>query len=314
MPSLRPTMGIFVGLPLALGAAAAPGCSSDSTLPLGGQCSLTSDCNSPLACIFEKCHQQCNTSQDCSMGARCVAGGGGEGGVAHVCQFSEEATCAKAGCPGNLVCGADQQCRAPCQVYDDCRPGQFCVSVNGTSACYQTNAAPDQATLMAAGIESADGSVIVAGSPNSVVSVAGDSGSDATATGGDGANAGDGGNDGTASGGNDGSVDSAALDGTSADATLDSTAASDALMEAFVPNPDAGCLGFTPTNFSPLLVDAGPCGGGPDVVVSRAGVVLTGPNDTDPGSAPRFPFAVTISMNDPDMTKADLYVLHSLTV
>jgi hypothetical protein len=167
---------------------------------------------------------------------------------------------------------------------------------------------------MAAGIESADGSVIVAGSPNSVVSVAGDSGSDATATGGDGANAGDGGNDGTASGGNDGSVDSAALDGTSADATLDSTAASDALMEAFVPNPDAGCLGFTPTNFSPLLVDAGPCGGGPDVVVSRAGVVLTGPNDTDPGSAPRFPFAVTISMNDPDMTKADLYVLHSLTV
>jgi hypothetical protein len=310
MPSLRTTMGIFVGLPLAVFAAAAPGCSSDSLGDVSHPCTLTSECNSPLACIFSRCHQQCNVLTDCPMGQRCVMGTAG----VRVCQLPQfEDACRDAAdggnrCQGTQTCGTDLQCRDTCQVNADCsRGGQFCVSVNGASACYQTNAPPDQPTLMLAGIELQDGAVVGDASSGSVVSIAGDSGSDATAAGGDGASAGDVASDGTVSGKNDGSVDGAVSDGTSADATLDQS--TDASMEAFVPNTDAGCLGFTPTNFDSSTIDAGTCGigamadgGAPDAHISS----------TCTNCLPVT--SVTITQNDASGTPADLYVLNSLTI
>jgi hypothetical protein len=85
----------------------------------------------------------------------------------------------------------------------------------------------------------------------------------------------------------------------------DATALSDA---PFVPNPDAGSLGFTPTNFSLSGLDAGVMGdagiwsGAPDAHITS--------NCTN--CLPVMP--VTIAQNDPSGTPADIYLLNSLTI
>jgi hypothetical protein len=86
----------------------------------------------------------------------------------------------------------------------------------------------------------------------------------------------------------------------------------------WTPNPNAGPLGFVPTNFNPTsiqVIDAGPFGGdggwanAPDVCIPGSGNACP---PTDAGQS--LPPAMTIAMDDPDHTLADLYVLRSLTV
>ncbi len=90
---------------------------------LGAGCSLNSDCENPLACVFEKCHRECNHDRDCPGEARCVKGTDG-----HVCQLPQDTACARANeCLGDQVCGVDGECRDTCNTDADCTNGQVCA-------------------------------------------------------------------------------------------------------------------------------------------------------------------------------------------
>jgi hypothetical protein len=125
MKRRRSIVGTVVGLS-AVGVltAGAPSCNSSPPLVgLAGNCSLNSDCNSPLACVFSHCHTQCHASSDCPTGERCVPAGGVDGGTDGVCQLPAESTCSFGPCAGNQVCGSDFQCRAPCGPTTTCGLG-----------------------------------------------------------------------------------------------------------------------------------------------------------------------------------------------
>ncbi|HVJ16121.1 MAG TPA: hypothetical protein VM686_11850, partial [Polyangiaceae bacterium] len=120
---------------LALGALSLyPSCNSgvDEDIILAGlaqDCLVNSDCNSPLVCAFQTCHQECESSRDCEDGARCV----GAARPYKVCQLEEERSCRRpSDCVEGLVCGDDGECRDSCQTVNDCVEGQLCVS--GTCA------------------------------------------------------------------------------------------------------------------------------------------------------------------------------------
>jgi sulfatase modifying factor 1 len=101
----------------------ATGCGSSKKVDLGGECSLNSDCNSPLVCTFGKCHKACVETRDCPLGQSCVmtvAGG--------VCQLPDEADCWTMTCAAGTLCAVDHQCRTVCQTAANCTPGQVCVS------------------------------------------------------------------------------------------------------------------------------------------------------------------------------------------
>jgi len=102
---------------ICLVAIVAASCSASSKkLDLGGQCIQNSDCNNPLACKFQACHQQCVQSRDCPTGQQCVAADDGSG----VCQTQAEAAC---GANGN-TCGSPLVCVS-----------NICVNVCPTGAC-----------------------------------------------------------------------------------------------------------------------------------------------------------------------------------
>ena len=105
----------------------AAGCSSSKKVDVGTSCELNSDCNSPLSCSFGKCHDTCKETRDCPLGASCVKLSTGS-----VCQLPADAYCTGL-CDENLVCAADQRCRAGCQTAAECLTGQSCVA-SGTSA------------------------------------------------------------------------------------------------------------------------------------------------------------------------------------
>ncbi len=115
------------GFVVAGAAALAPACkgSSPSPVPLGDGCTLNSDCDSPLVCVFSRCHEACRVDTDCVLPEVCVSAG-----QYHVCTLPGEATCPDGGgCPGNLVCGADDICRNQCATSSDCDvPGLTCSS------------------------------------------------------------------------------------------------------------------------------------------------------------------------------------------
>lgn len=109
------------------------GCSEDepSVLSLlAGGCLLNSDCDEGLACVFERCHIECNDTSDCPVGEdgerlRCVVGEKPE----HVCQLPDESKCSyHSQCPGEQICGPDGSCRDQCQDDRDCIDGQTCVA------------------------------------------------------------------------------------------------------------------------------------------------------------------------------------------
>jgi hypothetical protein len=105
--------------------AAWPACDEESALArLGEGCTLSSDCDGGLACVFGVCHRPCNSSKDCAGGS-CVMGPD----RVMVCEQQEMTGCDFASeCPVPLVCGIDGRCRNECQGDRDCVPGQVCVT------------------------------------------------------------------------------------------------------------------------------------------------------------------------------------------
>jgi hypothetical protein len=165
------SIGVIVALVAAVTAASCGG-NSASTVGYAQTCSLNSDCDSPYVCVFQRCHQQCATSEDCAtLGARCVASQG-DGGTAHICQLETESTCGTTPCAAGQTCTpGDDQCRTVCQTNSNCEQGQFCVMAPTASepACYQPDVAADESTLVAAGLVATDGAVIADASPDAVV-------------------------------------------------------------------------------------------------------------------------------------------------
>lgn len=116
----------------ALAAALLPAaCGSDSKSKVALQeltagCTLNSDCRSPLACAFERCHEKCVDSRDCKLGARCVVA---PEAPLRVCQLPDENKCEfNSQCARPLVCASDNQCRNACQTARDCASEQLCIS------------------------------------------------------------------------------------------------------------------------------------------------------------------------------------------
>jgi hypothetical protein len=121
-------------------------CTGSHLAGIAQSCAINSDCNSPLICVFTRCHNACRASVDCPTGQRCVPSGiGGD----NVCQLPIDSVCAAAPCLGGAVCGADGQCRPPCTTSSGatCVTGQSCVKVADTSSCYDPNNVVDQAQV-----------------------------------------------------------------------------------------------------------------------------------------------------------------------
>jgi hypothetical protein len=153
-----------VFLALLLLAAIAPGmasCSSSSGgAGLSANCSINSDCNQPLICAFARCHEACAASRDCADGERCVLSG-----TTGSCQLPQEATCATASCSTGQVCGTDKQCRAECTpTAGGCAMGDYCLPSGTVDTCFSPTNSSDEPALIAAGVLSADGSVVADGS------------------------------------------------------------------------------------------------------------------------------------------------------
>jgi hypothetical protein len=99
------------------------GCSSAKKIEPGAACLLNTDCNNPMVCSMNKCHDACHGTADCPPGESCVKTARGT-----VCQLPGEASCSQTACGGSLVCASDLRCRSGCQFPADCASGQVCVS------------------------------------------------------------------------------------------------------------------------------------------------------------------------------------------
>lgn len=194
-------------------------------------------------------------------------------------------------CNSPLIC-VFSLCHEACNASRDCPSGQTCVSVGnnnvcelpGESTCSASSSCPVglvcEVNLQCRNACTAEQPCLVADQ-----SCIGGACYDPVAP---------------ADGGADGPITS---EGAAADSTTDST--SDAPPDVpFIPNPDAGVLGFTPSNFDPGDVDAGDAGGN----WSNAPVasVMTSCTNCLPGAP------TTIAMDDG--TLADIYVLKSLLI
>lgn len=134
---------------LLLAALALPSCQSDvdervALAGLSSGCRINSDCGELLACVFERCHQECSSSRDCERGARCMRTEQGR----NVCQLPDESACSDLqGCPGQQVCGPDAECRDGCRSDDECVAEQVCSRATCADA---TELGPDGALAPAA--------------------------------------------------------------------------------------------------------------------------------------------------------------------
>ena len=253
-----------------------PGCSSSQTQSaLSGTCSLNSDCDQPLVCVFSRCHNACNGSSDCPPGERCIPSGSG---ADNVCQLPVETVCTGGtACPGQLVCGSDYQCRAPCQTANNCAQGQTCASSAGAmSACFDPGNPVDAPKVGGIDGSTPETGTMADGSGVPEAAMMADSGADA--------------------GGNP------PADGAGADASGD----------AFMPNPDAGFLmGLPLSNLSPQSIDAGVPGvadGGPaDVHITQncGNMCLPAPvtvTQIDPSGTPADLYVLQSLTIDPSAT------------
>lgn len=102
-------------------------------------CSINSDCAGNLVCVFERCHNACNADEDCLAPLRCVRGV--EGGT-NVCQLEDEIGCDRdKDCPGEQVCGVDEECRDSCRKDTECIAGQVCAA---SDECASTGPGKDE--------------------------------------------------------------------------------------------------------------------------------------------------------------------------
>lgn len=161
--------------PVVVVALGSPGCSS-SKAPVGvaSGCTLNSDCNSPLVCVFALCHVACMEQRDCVAGQLCVlAPTGGD----HVCTLPTESSCAEGGaCAMSLSCSTQGQCGTTCTAADmatacvtgqACDPNGACISMEGeggASVEAGTDAGAGTASDSSSGDATvADGPPVVAG-------------------------------------------------------------------------------------------------------------------------------------------------------
>ncbi len=153
----RPGTALLFGLAIAaLIGLTVSSCGSSNAAALAQACSINSDCNSPLACAFGRCHNACTESRDCPADERCVSSG-----TTGVCQLPTESTCsATVLCQTGQVCGTDSQCRSPCSVANTCVSGDICLQGATAGACYSESSPADEPALVAAGVLSADGAVL----------------------------------------------------------------------------------------------------------------------------------------------------------
>lgn len=112
-------------LALALVLAAGCGGSDPEKPPIAKGCTLNSDCSGALVCSFGLCHEQCEDTDDCPAGQRCISTGEEE---SNVCQLPQETGCNfNSDCEEPLVCAIDRQCRNECAADRDCLDGQVCA-------------------------------------------------------------------------------------------------------------------------------------------------------------------------------------------
>ena len=125
-------MSVVFGLPVTVALlAGGPSCSSKpAAVGLASGCSLNSDCNSPLICVFSLCHEACNASRDCPSGRDAASRSATT--TSASCRASPRAA-RRSPCPVGLVCAADLQCRDACTAEQPCLvSGQTCIG----GACY----------------------------------------------------------------------------------------------------------------------------------------------------------------------------------
>jgi hypothetical protein len=175
MRTWRGAIGVVFGLVFTAATGAVSSCSaSSSDVGVADNCSINSDCDSPLICAFGRCHEACAQQRDCSPGERCVATTGG-----GICQLSTESMCSGTQlCQAGQTCGADGQCRASCITGSNCASGDYCLT-SGTigGACYSPTDPADEPALIAAGVLAKDGAIL---SDASTVMVSPDGSSDAS--------------------------------------------------------------------------------------------------------------------------------------
>jgi hypothetical protein len=153
----RPGTALLFGLAIAaLISLTVSSCGSSNAAALAQACSINSDCNSPLACAFGRCHNACTESRDCPADERCVSSGS-----TGVCQLTTESTCsATVLCQTGQVCGTDSQCRSQCSVTNTCISGNICLQGATAGACYSESSPADEQALIAANVLSPDGAVL----------------------------------------------------------------------------------------------------------------------------------------------------------
>jgi hypothetical protein len=170
---------------------------------LAEPCSINSNCDSPLVCVFSHCHEQCEADRDCAAKERCIKGVNG-----HVCQLTAETKCTRDhDCSGDQLCGVDGQCRDACKTVDDCSGGQICAK---SGECASTDPGKDTVD--------SDGNIVVVDSGSAGMGgAAGKSGTGGTAgksgAGGSAGKSGAGGAAGGGSGGSGGAAGGAGMSG-----------------------------------------------------------------------------------------------------
>jgi hypothetical protein len=108
-------------------------------------CTLNSDCNNPLVCAFQRCHEACTETRDCTPPQRCVAGDEGT----NVCQLPDDVDCMmSSGCNGSQVCAVDHECRDACTSENECIGAQVCAT---SGACAEPDEVDDDGDLPPAG-------------------------------------------------------------------------------------------------------------------------------------------------------------------
>jgi hypothetical protein len=123
---------------------------------LSESCSINTDCRDPLVCVFERCHEACEADRDCPPSQRCVLGPSED---LNVCQLPDEVDCVNdKDCPGEQVCGIDDECRDPCETDGDCTPTQICAN---SGECASTDpgrdSLDDEGNILGAGGQSGSG-------------------------------------------------------------------------------------------------------------------------------------------------------------